>query len=217
MFSRLNEAVPLNAAEKRNAIGGELVAAIRKLSKHKFFTQHVKFPNKRYQHHEASARFLLVEENISRNSRLVDTKKVYLDALAKNYHTGHSAEVKKLLKSCNSILNEMTEFFGNDDDLLRAQGNMVIYYLLFRLAIHTDNLKMLSRKKLINFNKRLKENRTLAESDYEKSSFDLLEYDRLTQQGTNDAANIKERLSILARNLGIKAAAINNFFSIMNE
>ena len=29
MFSRLNEAVPLNAAEKRNAIGGALVAAIR--------------------------------------------------------------------------------------------------------------------------------------------------------------------------------------------
>ena len=30
------------------------------------------------------------------------------------------------------------------------------------------------------------------------ASFELLEYDRLTQQGTNDASNIKERLRILA-------------------
>ena len=37
MFSRLNEAVPLNAAEKRNAFGGPLPVTIRKLVKEKFF------------------------------------------------------------------------------------------------------------------------------------------------------------------------------------
>ena len=36
MFSRLNEAVPLNAPEKRNAFGGPLPHAIQKVSGHKF-------------------------------------------------------------------------------------------------------------------------------------------------------------------------------------
>lgn len=55
MFSRLNEAVPLNAAEKRNAIGGTMAKIVTKISLHKFFKDHVNFSNKRYQHKEAAA------------------------------------------------------------------------------------------------------------------------------------------------------------------
>lgn len=50
MFSRLNEAATLNAAEKRNALGGAVVTAIRDISGHQFFSNKVKFSNKRYQH-----------------------------------------------------------------------------------------------------------------------------------------------------------------------
>jgi hypothetical protein len=39
MFSRLNEAVPLNAAEKRSAIGGPMALAIREISEHSFFNE----------------------------------------------------------------------------------------------------------------------------------------------------------------------------------
>src|SRR5690606_16397927 len=56
MFYRLNEAVPLNAAEKRNSIGGDLVKAIRELSEHDLFQNRVRFGNKRYQHREVAAR-----------------------------------------------------------------------------------------------------------------------------------------------------------------
>ncbi len=64
MFSRLYEAVPLNAAEKRNSIGGYLVKAITDVSLHPFFTTKVRFSNNRYQHKEAAARFLLIEESL---------------------------------------------------------------------------------------------------------------------------------------------------------
>ena len=47
MFSRLNEAATLNAAEKRNALGGAVVTAIRDISGHQFFSNKVKFSNKR--------------------------------------------------------------------------------------------------------------------------------------------------------------------------
>ncbi len=48
------------------------------------------------------------------------------------------------------------------------------------------------------FSELVKENRNLAENHYEKADFDLLEYDRLSQHGTNDVSNIKERLRIIS-------------------
>ena len=41
MFSRLNEAVPLNAPEKRNAFGGPMPKVITSLAAHAFFTKHI--------------------------------------------------------------------------------------------------------------------------------------------------------------------------------
>lgn len=203
MFSRLNEAVPLNAAEKRNAIGGNLVATIREISNHHLFEEKVCFSNSRYQHREISARFLLVEENLQNGGKLIDTKKVYLDALAKNYKSDQKEKVEGLRQSVQKVLSEMDQVFSESDPLLRAQGNMVIYYLLIRHALLQGEAGKVTRRKLLDFQDSLKSNREMAEENYEESSFTLLEYDRLTQQGTNDASNIKERLSILVNFLGI--------------
>jgi hypothetical protein len=46
-------------------------------------------------------------------------------------------------------------------------------------------------------------NRNLAEEDITKADFELLEYDRLSIQGTNDASSIKERLRIISKFLDI--------------
>lgn len=203
MFSRLNEAVPLNAAEKRNAIGGDFVSAIRQLSSHAFFEDNVIFTNRRYQHREVAARILLIEDCIQVLGKLIDTKKVYLDALARKYHSNHGKVVKNLKDAAESVLNRMSEIFGAKDPLLRAQGNMVVYYLLFKKAQEQQQLDTLSRQAFIEFNEALRDNRSLAETSYEDSSFDLLEYDRLTQQGTNDASNIRERVLVLGHWLGL--------------
>src|SRR5262249_47339881 len=75
MFSRLNEAVPLNAPEKRNAFGGPMQAAIRDVAKHSFFINRLPFSNNRYRHFDMAAKMLLVESI----QTVTDTKKVYLD------------------------------------------------------------------------------------------------------------------------------------------
>jgi len=208
MFSRLNEAVPLNAAEKRNAIGGDLVRSIRKLSTHNLFQTKVKFPNKRYQHREISARFLFIEDSIRRYNKPIDTKKVYLDSMAKKYREGNEEFVSEIENAVNSIIETMVGIFTEKDELLQAQGNMVIYYLLFRKAISLDEVYKITRRKLIDFRNKVKENRTMAEDNYEEASYELLEYDRLTQQGTNDASNIKERFSIIANEIGLSSTEI---------
>lgn len=203
MFSRLNEAVPLNAAEKRNAIGGELVSAIRDVASHEFFSRSVAFGNKRYQHREVAARFLLVEENIRTLGKIIDTKKEYLDALAKNYRTGKTFLVEEIKNTVFMTLDYMASLFVERDELLRAQGNMVLYYLLCKSAIENGFNENLSRERLYAFRDQVRDNRIRAEENYADASFELLEFDRLSQQGTNDSSNIRERLSVISRFINV--------------
>lgn len=201
MFSRLNEAVPLNSAEKRNAFGGNMVKAIRDLSDHQLFQNKVRFKNNRYQYYEVAARFLLVEISSIEHDKLIDTKKVYLDAMAKKYKTENVETVNKVKSIVKAVMNSMNSCFVDNDPLLRAQGSLVVYYLLFKQS-NKSNFEV-HRSKLLKFETEVKENRALAELNYEEADYDLLEYDRLAQHGTNDVSNIKERLRILSEYIGL--------------
>ncbi|QDL36959.1 DUF262 domain-containing protein [Rhodoferax sediminis] len=208
MFSRLNEAVPLNAAEKRNSIGGAMVAAIRDVASHEFFNRCVAFGNRRFQHRESAARMLLVEENLATMGKIIDTKKEYLDAMARNYHDAPTGEVSALANRVISVLDQMNSVFVERDELLRAQGNMTVYYIVAKSAKASRESFKMSRKKLLEFRDLVRDNRVTAEENYGNASFELLEYDRLTQQGTNDASNIRERVKILSTFLEIPAIPI---------
>ena len=205
MFSRLNEAVPLNAAEKRNAIGGRLVKAITETSLHPFFARKVRFGNKRYQHKEAAARFLLMEETIRAVGDIVDTKKVYLDALAEKYHSEGRKRVTELKDAVVEVLDAMANEFVEKDELLQAQGILTVYYLLFRSALETGDIDKIRRRKLLNFRQKVAQNREEAALNYPDASFELLEFDRMNQQGTNDASSIKERYRILSHAMRVPA------------
>lgn len=201
MFSRLNEAVPLNSAEKRNAFGGEMIEMIRKISRHSFFDKKVKFANNRYQHQEAAARLLLVELSLKENKKIIDTKKVYLDAMVKNHKKGSTLEITEFGKTVSSTLDVMSKCFALKDTLLRAQGSIVVFYLLFKVA--NENKIVIKRSLLLEFIENVRKNREKAELDYAAADYDLLEYDRLNQHGTNDVANIKERLRIISERMNI--------------
>jgi len=203
MFSRLNEAVPLNAAEKRNALGGELVAAINQISGNDYFKNNVKFNNSRYKHREVAARFLLIEDSLTNGKALIDTKREYLDSIAKRYHDGPADQIKKLKTNVTKTLNHMASEFTLKDELLSAQGIQTVYYLVFRTALKNKETNLVSRTSLLQFRKALAENRNNAATDYEEASFELLEFDRLSQQGTNDASGLKERYLTLCNYLGI--------------
>lgn len=207
MFSRLNEAVPLNAAEKRNALGGCAVTAIRQLASSDFFTKKVKFSNKRYQHMEVSARILLTEYSLRKETKLIDTKKVYLDRFA-TANSSNEIEMVQLYDNARATMEYMENLFSNSDELLRAQGNMVLYFLIFRQAIQLKEVNKISRRKLIDFREELITNRKKAEEHYTESTFEFLEYDRLSQQGTNDASNLRERFRTLANYLGLSNCEI---------
>lgn len=203
MFSRLNEAVPLNAAEKRNAIGGDMVQQIRETSMHDFFANKVSFSNHRAQHKEIAGRFLLLETHLLVDNKVSDTKREFLDRLARDYKEGNLAFVKHVGEVVKLNLSEMSKVFLPSDPILRAQGIMAVYYLLFRGAVETKQLGNLTREKIIGFREMLSSNKLLAEEDFTNSDYELLEFDRLSQQGTNDSSSIRTRYKTLAKHLGV--------------
>jgi len=194
MFSRLNEAVPLSAPEKRNAKSGPLPKAIQDLAAHPFFNEILPFDNKRYQHFDVALKFLLSEER----GAVVDTKKAYLDKFVES--KASEAKSKKLpsLKNAIETLDLMCKIFSPRDPLLRPIGMVMLYFHLFRVGKMELWDKKITRAKLLMFEKKRLDNRASAEKAVETADYDLLEFDRYTQS-PNDAYAVKLRLSILLR------------------
>lgn len=202
LFFRLNEAVPLNAAEKRNAIGGDLSSAIKAVSQHELFLKKIRFSNNRYQHLEVAARLLFIESNWSRG-KLLDTKKPLLDQFVRENKSGNRVYVRKLRTDVEAVLTLMLSHFSGKDALLSSQSALPIYYLLFRDANTAGRLSKLSRKRLLDFNTARQKNRDIASTNLSGANYELLEYDRMSQQGTNDASSIRERYRIIKEYMGV--------------
>ena len=203
MFSRLNEAVPLNASEKRNALGGPMAKTIREIALHKIFTDRVRFGNGRYQYREVAARLLFIELSLINNNKIVDTKKPYLDKMVIDFRESNSS-TSKIESKTISILDEMLKVFTTSDWLLRSQSSIPIYYLVFRQAIDQHLQCRLTRGKCVEFYQVLDLNKKTAEEDITKANYEYLEFDRLSQQGTNDASSIRERTRIMAEFFGVE-------------
>ncbi len=192
MFSRLNEAVPLTAAEKRNAYGGPIPIAVRNLAKEKFFTQSLPFPNKRYRHFDLATKFFLAESS----EKVVDTKKVYLDEFVKRHSNESRNKTFDFVKRTHENIVKMANVFTSGDPLLRHVGMVMLYYHLFRLADEYELSTKLERKKFVDFDKLRDKNRSVAEEDITKADYDLLEFDRFAQS-PNDGYALKFRLRVM--------------------
>jgi hypothetical protein len=206
MFSRLNEAVPLNAPEKRGALGGPLPAAIRKISEDVFFTKHIPFPDRRYRHRDLAAKFLYIESA----KGIPNTKKSYLDQFVRAYRKlekegskrAKPAAISKMVADVKETLSKMNSVFVRKDSLLRQVGMITVYYHLFR-GITDGDVDAIERNMLVGFERDRERNREIAEEVGESAAnvnVDLLEFDKHSQT-PNDSYAIRIRLSILLRYL----------------
>lgn len=195
MFSRLNEAVPLNSPEKRNAFGGDVPKIIRNIAKHNIFKEKIPFPNKRYRYYDVAVKFLFLESIYFREGiRSFDTKKVFLDDYTKNpsKYIGERT-LSDIEENTKQVLNKMNSIFVTKDKLLKSTGMLSVYYLLFKNF--GDNVK---RNELEKFEKLREENRNKVETeaDVVKADYDLLEFDRLAWS-PNDSGSIIYRYNTL--------------------
>lgn len=200
MFSRLNEAVPLNAAEKRNAFGGPLPIITRRLVRHRFFTSRIAIPDTRYRHHDISAKFLYLEDS----DNIVDTKKASLDAFFKfaNNNNKTEADYRGTREAVDENITRMAETFIERDPLLKSAGMVVVYYVLFSRLRREALIDQISRISLVDFEEKRAQNRELFENDLEGVDRRLIEFDELAQS-SNDSAAIRERYEALRDFLGL--------------
>lgn len=196
MFSRLNEAAPLTAPEKRNAYGGPMPVAIRSLASESFFTKKLPFSNKRYRHFDVATKFLLAESK----ERVVDTKKAYLDKFVEDYSKKPRTQMPAFLRKSQNNVKSMAKLFTQKDPLLRQVSMVILYYHLVRIARAQGWGREITRKVLVEFENRRRANRKKAETDLSKANYDLLEFDRYAQSA-NDSVAIRFRLSILLRDV----------------
>lgn len=196
MFSRLNEAMPLNAAEKRNARGGPLPQFVRELAQHAFFTQKTPFTNRRYRHFDIIAKMLLMasRENVA------DTKKAYLDSFFARHSESTRADVEHLKNRVNTVLDAMAEVFIDNDALLRSVGMVSLYFLLFDAAVAKGIESRIERVKLFAFEDARQLNRLKAEEDIAQANYNFLEFDRFAQS-PNDGFAMRFRLAVLDQEL----------------
>jgi len=200
LFSRLNNGEPLNAAEKRNAMGGGVNEIIRDIAKHPFFTEKLRFQSLRYSHLEVAAKFLHIESSALNGADMfVDLKKKYLDEMVRSRRAITAAEKKGLLKRVTETLNSVNRLFSSKDPLLNKQAYPPMYYLFTKLMVREyAHEQLFARLKafLPEFQARRQQNLQLDENTQEPR---LIEFGRLIQQGTNDLNSLKERVSILRR------------------
>ncbi len=204
MFSRLNEASPLNAAEKRNAFGGPIPSLIRDLSKHLFFSKRVPFNNKRYRHYEIIAKLLLLADR----GKVVDTKKIHLDRYVKSYIEHNVDSIQSVKSKTEEMLNAMLNIFIDKDSLLKLVTMIPVYFGLFMVLIGRNELASLNRQTLLRFEQEKRKNRELAQNDEENDAinWDWLEYDRLTQS-PNDSSSIEFKVNTLLEYIGAEPIA----------
>ncbi|ATJ82373.1 DUF262 domain-containing protein [Halomonas beimenensis] len=198
MFSRLNEAAPLNAAEKRNAFGGPLPKIIRELSGHDFFERKVKFDNKRFRHYDLIAKLLL----LCHKETVTDTKKIHLDRFVKSFKDADEGMAKGLQEQVLRVLNELCKVFIDSDPLLKSMGIVPVYFWVQSASMKAGYDQVIDRTELLKFEDERKRNRELAQDDEadEKVQYHYLEFDRLNQT-PNDAYAIRFRIEVLAKRI----------------
>ena len=200
LFSRLNNGEALNAAEKRNAMGGDMCKLIRNIADHKFFKKTVRFKDKRFLYYDISAKFLKIEDAaIKTGNRFCHLKKKFLDELVKDNKTMSNPEKKKLTDLVNANLDLLCKVFDEKDPELSQRSSPQMYFL-FAKGIEHDYAHQKLRAKLKAFFPKFTSERLENNSKEEdERDWDLSEYGRLSQQGTNDLQSMERRDEILRK------------------
>lgn len=199
LFSRLNNGEPLNAAEKRNAMGGAMCQLIRETAMHPLFTKVLPFGNKRYSHFEVAAKLLKLEENELKTGTLVcDLKKRHLDELVETNRNLTEKQKKDLYVRVERNMNLMVKIFSEKDALLLKQSYPQMQYIFVKTVFENYGHPSLA-KKVKEFLEKFSIERRLNNEKEEDKDVDLVYYGTLSMQGTNDSTSMVMRNEIQVR------------------
>lgn len=187
MFIRINAGVPVNNAEKRNALGGKLMKLISQIcANHPFFRETVSFADNRNGYQEIFLKLFVLEykkEIVSLSNGMIE--KVLYEC--KNCENNE----EEILQNIVMNLQKLHDIFGKKCKLLKA-NNIVTYYWFLK-----D--KTANREKLIGFVEKFESNRSSLQVDSPRELVEYLKYNELVRQGTYQKSSLENRLVILEK------------------
>ena len=199
LFARLNNGEPLNGAEKRNAIPGDMTDLIRIIGADPFFGKWTPF-GKRYQHYEIAAKFLLMEQTMLGPSaeHFCNTKKAFLDKMVKSGKKMLKADQEKLRKRVEGNIKILKRVFKEGDPLLKKPTPVPLYYA-FCASVVGNYAHPQLHQKLQKFLEKFQAERELNQQRSEDTlDAELIEFG-LQSQYNNDKESIRARMGILTR------------------
>lgn len=189
MFVRLNFGVPVNGAERRNAMLGIVPELIHEIAKHEFFTTKIRFNIARMAEYNVAAKLLLIEVR----GKFVDTKAKNLDDLVIEGEARNITPFQDAKNRCVQILDVLTQVFYGRDPLLSAGGSVPLYYWLARSR---RDVALRLRPFLDGFTKDVRRNLELLRDNPPAANPELSKYYTMGRT-TNDQASLEGRFRIL--------------------
>jgi hypothetical protein len=198
LFSRLNNGEALNAAERRNALGGDMARLIREVARLPFFTERLHFSNARLQHLDLAARLLALEAaRRAEAAGIPDLGPKALDTFVREHRRMADAERSALLAGVGRQLDVLARVFAPADPLLGSPAQALLHHLFVWsvLAGHGPDVDESAIRAFLDGFQRTR----TAELDRPEEERDgaLVEFSRLMQHGANEPRNIEQRLGIL--------------------
>ena len=191
MFVRLQNGSTLKAAEKRNALPGDMKYFIRELSIHKFFVN-CGFENRRFEFDQVAAQCMLLEmSGEPRNIKNVDLEKMYLE---NQKFDKNSSESKKVVH----VLNFLEKAFPEKTPELK-RFNTVSIYLLVSMLLEKYAVTGLEKELgqwFINFEQKRQED--LDKPEEERDS-EFVAYQNATSHSTDAIESLEYRRKIISR------------------
>jgi hypothetical protein len=133
LFSRLNKGEPLTAAERRNAMGGDMVRLIRDVVTRPFFAC-LAFSNGRYEHHDLAAGMLAIEAGTpddtggSPDAGTDAGGAEGLDRFVRDRREVSEFERRALLDALDGVLEVLTRVFSPADSRLASPAEALEHY-----------------------------------------------------------------------------------------
>jgi len=197
LFARLNNGQPLNAAEKRNASGGQMARLIRELARRPFFTERLRFGNGRYHHYDLAARLLLIERaGEGPEAAVPDLSSRALDRFVTANRRIGAAERVRLLARADRRLAYLCRVFRPADPLLSSQSAPPLYYLLARALAEPGGGEP-PPDRLRAFLDAFEAWRRADPESPERRDPVVAEFARLARHGAYDRRSLERRLEIL--------------------
>ena len=187
MFIRINAGIPVNNAEKRNAVGGTLMKVIgEECNYHPFFTETVCFSDKRNTYQEIFLKLFVLEYT----NQVITLSNKNIEEVLKECKKCERDELG-FIDAVNNGLYKMYCILGKRCVFLKT-NNIVTYYLFLKNK-HENDIRV--RQFIEQF-----ENERNNETDINSENvFYYLQYNELVRQGTYQKKSIEKRIYILEK------------------